>query len=357
MSLSVNLPSLTVGTDAYSSVEEYCKDYGRTVAVIGGEKALAASKDKLNAALDKSFLTVTTVEVYGKDATFRNVERLKALKEVQEADMIFAVGGGRAIDTIKVVASHLEKPFFTFPTISSVSAPTSVVSVMYHDNHEMAGLEFLKAPANHCFIDTEVIAEAPVEYLWAGIGDCSSKEVESSFSARDKDLSFTNRVGVNAVRGTNDILMKKGQEALKAVRNNQANKALQDVVLEIMGASAYTSVLVDNDYNSNMAHAFYYGYTVLPQAERHLHGEVVSYGVLLLLTMDKQFEYRDKLRSFMASIDLPTKLADLDVTSDEEVEKILDKAMTMDDLTCSPYEITREMFKQAILDVEALSHA
>lgn len=357
MSLSVNLPSLTIGTDAYDSIEKYCKDYGQTVAILGGEKALAASEDKLKAALDLSSLTVSTVEVYGKDATFTNVERLKTLKDVQEADMIFAVGGGRALDTVKIVARDLEKPVFTFPTLASVCAATTAVSVMYHDNHEMAGLAFAPAPANHCFVDTQVIAEAPVEYLWAGIGDALSKEVEATFSARGRDLSFTNRLGVNVVKGTNDKLVANGKEALEAGQNKQADQALQDVVLEILGTTAYTSVLVDNDYNSNMAHAFYYGYTVLPQAEKHLHGEVVSYGVLLLLTMDKQYEYRDRLRDFMVSIDLPTTLAELEVTTEEEVEKLLDKAMTMDDLTCSPYEITREMFKQAIEDLEVLALA
>ena len=284
-----------------------------------------------------------------------NVERLKSLKNVQEADMIFAVGGGRALDTVKIVARDLGKPVFTFPTLASVCAATTAVSVMYHDNHEMAGLAFAPAPANHCFVDTQILAEAPVEYLWAGIGDALSKEVEATFSARGRDLSFTNRLGVNLVKGTNDKLVAYGKEALEAAQNKQANEALEAVTLEILGTTAYTSVLVDNDYNSNMAHAFYYGYTVLPQAKKHLHGEVVSYGVLLLLTMDKQDEYRDRLKDFMIEVDLPTTLADLEVTTAEEVEKILDKAMMMGDLTCSPYEITRSMFKQAIEDLEVLA--
>ncbi|EPH66468.1 hypothetical protein D931_01207 [Enterococcus faecium 13.SD.W.09] len=41
----------------------------------------------------------------------------------------------------------------------------------------------------------------------------------------------------------------------------------------------------------------------------------------------------------------------LNATSD--LEAILDKAMTTNDIVHVPYEITREMFKQAILDVEA----
>lgn len=354
MSLSVNLPSLTIGTDAYDAIDEYCSQFGTTVAILGGEKALAASKEKLFASLEKSSLEVTTVQVYGNEASYTNVEKMKAIKEVQDADMIFAVGGGRAIDTIKVVARDLDKPLFTIPTLASVSAPTSSVCVMYHDNHEMAGLAFRKAPADHTFIDTQIIAEAPYEYLWAGIGDCMSKEVETSFSSRGRDLSFENRLGVNIVKGTNDKLMEAGAKALEAVKNNEANEELETVILEIIGASAYASVLVDNDINSNMAHAYYYGYTALPQAHEHLHGEVVSYGILLLLTMDGQLEYRDRMKAFMESIKLPTKLADQGVKNADEVKTLLDKAMTMDDLTFSPYEITREKFEKAIQDVEAL---
>lgn len=354
MSLSVNLPNLTIGVDAFDAIDEYCSQFGTAVAILGGEKALAASKERLTAALEKSSLEVATVQVYGKEASYTNVEKMKAIKEVQDADMIFAVGGGRAIDTIKVVARDLDKPLFTIPTLASVSAPTSSVCVMYHDNHEMAGLAYCKAPAEHTFIDTQIIAEAPVEYLWAGIGDCMSKEVETSFSSRGRDLSFENRLGVNIVKGTNDKLMAVGAKALKAVRNQETNQALEDVVLEIIGASAYASVLVENDINSNMAHAYYYGYTVLPQAHEHLHGEVVSYGILLLLTMDQQFEYRDRMKAFMESIKLPTKLAAQGVTTQEDIDKLVDKAMTMDDLTFAPYTITREKFEQAIRDVEAL---
>lgn len=156
-------------------------------------------------------------------------------------------------------------------------------------------------------------------------------------------------------KGSNDKLVEKGKKALEAVETKQPNQALADVVLEIIGTTGMTTVLVDNDYNSNLAHAFYYGYTVLPQAVDHLHGEVVSYGVLLLLTMDEQFAYRDRLKTFIASIDLPTKLSDLEVTTEDEVNRILDKAMTMGDLDCSPYVITRELFQQAFEDLEALS--
>ena len=92
--------------------------------------------------------------------------------------------------------------------------------------------------------------------------------------------------------------------------------------------------------------------TVLPQIEeRHLHGEVVSYGVLCMLMMDKQMELLDRIYKFMKSIGLPTKLADMEVKL-EEMGPALDSAVTKYDIECSPYKITKELMYQAVFDLE-----
>ena len=39
-------PGYTIGVDAYEDIRNVCPAYGKKVAVIGGEKALAAAKDK-----------------------------------------------------------------------------------------------------------------------------------------------------------------------------------------------------------------------------------------------------------------------------------------------------------------------
>ena len=63
---------------------------------------------------------------------------------------------------------------------------------------------------------------------------------------------------------------------------------------------------------------FYNASTVLPQVvEGHLHGETVSFGVLVLLTYDKQFELRDKVAAFYKKCNYPTTLAALDIKADE----------------------------------------
>ena len=105
-------------------------------------------------------------------------------------------------------------------------------------------------------------------------------------------------------------------------------------------------------YNSSLAHMFYNASTVLPQVvEGHLHGETVSFGVLVLLTYDKQFELRDQVAALYKKCQYPTTLADLDIKADE-VDSIVDAAPALTEWTCVPEPMTKEVFKKAIMDAD-----
>ena len=56
------------------------------------------------------------------------------LKTVRNADMLFAIGGGKATDTVKTLADMTGKPVFTFPTIASNCSSCTSVSIMYKNN-------------------------------------------------------------------------------------------------------------------------------------------------------------------------------------------------------------------------------
>lgn len=356
MSLSINLPSISIGTDAYENIEKYCLPYGTKAVVIGGKKALSAAQAAIEEAVKDSKITITDVLWYGGNATYTNVDRLREEEAVQNADIIFGVGGGRAVDTTKTLSHKIDKPVFTFPTLASNCAPVTEVCVMYQDSGEMDGLYFSDGPT-HSFIHSQVIAEAPTKYLWAGIGDALSKQIESDFSARNRELKYKDFLGVTVASRTNTSLINYGEKAMESANNNLVSNALERTALEIILTTGLTSVLVDNDYNSNLAHAFYYGTTAVPAGEKHEHGVLVCYGVLVLLTLDQQYKERDTLYGFMKRINLPTTLEELSITTEEELSKVLDKAMSMKDLNVVPYKITREAVYQAIQEVESLEEA
>lgn len=89
----VHLPSYSIGETIYDKIGPVCESYGKTVLVIGGEKALEAAYDKIKAAVDQTNLVIIGKEIFGKDCTYQTVERLRSMKLYQLADMVFGVGG------------------------------------------------------------------------------------------------------------------------------------------------------------------------------------------------------------------------------------------------------------------------
>ncbi len=361
------LPAWTIGPDCYSKVYEIVHTYGTKAAVIGGKTALSKGYDKLKDAVAGTDLQLTAPIWFGGEASYENVDMLMAMPEVKDADMIFAFGGGRAIDTCKCAADKLSKPFFTFPTLSSNCAPCTALCIMYYPDGSARDNYYPKHCPNHTFINSEIIADSPAEYFWAGIGDAMSKEFESEFTSRKarKEGTITNTplMGVTVAPCTTTSLIANGEKAYEQVLNKKPGQEMDEIAQTIIITTGIVSNLVVGSiqnppyyFNSSLAHAFYYGTTVCDKAEKHLHGEVVALGVLVLLTLDGQFEMRDKLIDFYNTIKLPVCMDDIELDL-KDIDKLADKASTFIEwgkAPCAvPYEITKEAFKKAILDTDA----
>ena len=207
---SVQVPPYTVGPEAYRQIEKQCHIYGKKAVVVGGKKAMAAAKDKLLAAVKDTGIEILDFVWFGGECTFNNAKKLEQLEAVRQADMIFAVGGGKAIDTCKLVSIDFEKPYFSFPTIASNCAPTSAVSIVYNEDGTFCKFVHFLEPAKHVFINTEIIANAPKEYLWAGIGDTYAKYYEVSISARGEKLEHFKAMGVQLSRMCMEAMVEHG---------------------------------------------------------------------------------------------------------------------------------------------------
>ncbi len=351
--ITQKFPGYTIGSDAYKNIDKVCKPFGQKAVVIGGEKALKAAGDKIYHGVGKN-ITLTGFFPYGGEASMENIEKLKSITEVQEADMIFVVGGGKAIDAGKVLAQTTNKPFFTFPTIASTCAATTSLGIIYHPDGSLREYTFYKETPVHIFIDSQIIADAPDIYFWAGIGDSMAKYFESSVSSRGDELTHSQEMGVSIASMCNGPFVKMGRKALNDCKENKVTKELEEIILGIIISTGFVSNLVNIDLNTGLAHAIYNGFTVIPQIEKHghLHGEVVSYGILVLLVVDKQKEEFDRIYKFNKDMGFPTKLSDLHCSM-KDIDKVAKKALMGIDVRHYPYEVTQDMIKEAISFLEA----
>jgi glycerol dehydrogenase len=331
--------------------------YGSKAVVIGGTKAMAAAKEKLEQAVEGTSIQIIDYVLYGKDCTFATVEKLKEHPSFVEADMVFAVGGGKALDTCKCLCHQTEKPIFSFPTIASNCSACTTVSIMYNEDGTFLKPYFFLEPPIHAFIDTEIIAKAPSVYMWAGIGDTYAKYYEADISSRGETLPHYTALGVNTSRMCLDPLMIYGKQGYEDNKNNICSYELEQTVLAIVVTTAIASIFLTRDftpdYNSGLAHAIFYALTDFPVIEeKHLHGEVVGFGILFALLVDGQEEEFEKIYAFNQSIGLPTSLADVDMDP-ETFAGIFKNITEMSDINHYPYKVTAEMLQEAMETLEA----
>lgn len=353
---SISLPSYSIGTEVYNKIGEICSPFGSRVVCIGGKTAISKVKDLITESAASAGLEILDFVWYGGEASYENVEMLKENSAVKNADMIFAIGGGKALDTSKALAYMINKTVFTFPTIASNCAGTTAVSIMYNRDGSFKEPFFFPAPAKHCFIYTPVIAQSPAKYIWAGMGDTYAKYFEAQMSSRGEDLVHYHALGVTASQLCLYPLLKYGKKAMEDFKNGKASFEVEQVILSVVVTTGIASILLTAehiiDYNTGLAHAVFYALTSYPHIEeRHLHGEVVAFGVLILLLVDGDTEMFNTMYDFNKSIALPTCLADLEMNEDD-LDSLVPAVCKMKDIEHNPYKITEEMVFKAFKELE-----
>ena len=350
------LPNFSIGRDVYKNIYDICSNYGKKAVIISGKKSLQASIELiLNNIKD---ISITGMLHYRGNSTFENAEFLKEKKAVMEADMIFAVGGGRALDTSKVLADMIDKPIFTFPTLASNCAAVTSLSVVYYNDGSFREMYNVKRPPLHTFINTDIILNSPENYFIAGISDALSKQYEALLYTRNENLNYRNFLGIEVIKNCSNDILKYYSEAVNDFRNKKSTDALNRVILHIIYTVGLTSVMIKDNYHISLHN----GLTKLKRiGEKLLHGELVSYGILLLLTMDKQYDAREDIFKFNKFMSLPTCLKDIGINNlsleDEDINIALDGTLALNDLNISSYKADKEMLLKAIIDLEEYNNS
>ena len=306
--------------------------FGKRTLVIGGKQTLAVVQSPLERVFQSQELTAKE-ECYTPDCSENSLAKLQTAVQQHQADFIIGVGGGKALDTAKLVAHRCQLPIVTIPTSGATCAGWTGLSNVYSD----AGAFQYDVPLPHCpdllILDYDLIQLAPQRTLIAGIGDAIAKWYEASVSSGHSSDTLT-IAAVQQARVLRDLLLQKSVTALQEP-GGQSWKEVVDATLLLAGV---IGGLGGANCRTVAAHAVHNGLTHIPAAHHILHGEKVAYGILVQLRLEEMIAgnqlaltSRQQLLKFYGEIGLPKSLNDLGLS-----QITLAELQQAAEITCQP---------------------
>ncbi|HHV72100.1 MAG TPA: iron-containing alcohol dehydrogenase family protein [Clostridia bacterium] len=328
---------------------------GKKVFILGGKTALDKVKNDLNDGLKKSGISILKTVWYGGECSEKNIKNLTEEVLASGADVILGVGGGKALDTAKVVAYRTNLPVVTIPTLASTCAAWTPISIMYTDEGEFINICYEAANPALVMVEPKIIAEAPVRYLTAGIGDTLAKWYEFEIAARNKEQDVATVTGLAIAKLCTEILIQYGAAAKKAAEEKRVDFSLNQIIDANIMLGGMVSGLGGADLRTAAAHAIYSGLTIIPELHEMYHGEIVAYGILCQCALDKQsFEDVKNLIAFYQTVDLPINLTQMGLkdVQPEKLKTAAKLATEIEDMRNVPFAVSPEMVYNAILTAD-----
>ncbi|MCF2144929.1 iron-containing alcohol dehydrogenase family protein [Desmonostoc muscorum LEGE 12446] len=284
---------------------------GNRPLIVAGDRTLAISQENLQPILETQQLHSAQLS-YGADCCEASLKSLRKTAKEHKADVIIGVGGGKALDTAKLLAQQLQLPVVTIPTSAATCAAWSALSNVYSEDGAFLYDVGLSRCPDLLILDYDLIKTAPQHTLVAGIGDAIAKWYEASVSSGHLQDTLI-IAALQQARVLRDILLQKSAAALQ----EPGSEVWREVVDATVLLAGVVGGLGGAQCRTVAAHAVHNGLTHI-SGHGSIHGEKVALGILVQLRLEEMLQNnqlaasaRQQLLKFYAEIGLPQKLSDL----------------------------------------------
>ncbi len=327
---------------------------GTRPLIIAGNSTLGNAQNNLQAILTKSN---TAQSNYGVDCCEASLKALKKTAQEHQADVIIGIGGGKALDTAKLVADQLQLPVVTIPTSAATCAAWTALSNVYSESGAFLYDVALSRCPDLLILDYDLIQTAPQRTLVAGIGDAIAKWYEASVSSGNSQQTLIISA-VQQARVLRDILLQKSATALK----EPGSQVWREVVDATVLLAGVIGGLGGAQCRTVAAHAVHNGLTHI-SGHSSIHGEKVAYGILVQLRLEEMLQNnqlaasaRQQLLKFYAEIGLPQNLSDLGLGNITLKELQTSAEIALDpqsDIHRLPFKVALEQLMAAMVSTTA----
>ncbi len=303
----------------------------RKAFVIGGRTALSLVLGRVEAGMKAAGID-WTVEEFTGHCTLEKCASLRPKAEAFGADVIVGAGGGKALDTAKMLANDMKLDVVTIPTSAATCAAFAVLSVVYAENGDMRYCSFHDRDVACILVDTDIlVSHSPARMLASGIADAVAKYPEVAFSmefSTDWDKAVLPGAALALSKFTWDSFEKSGAKAVADLRAKNLSPEVEDMICAGIALTGTVSSLISGGKQLAVAHTFYDAVCkhFKEQQKRYLHGEIVSAGIPLQMFVNGMEPERiESTRTFLRSLGTPVCLSDIGI---EPTPANIDKIFT-----------------------------
>jgi glycerol dehydrogenase len=344
------------GKGELNNISKYIKLLGTKIFFIASKNTYK----RVGKVIEESMKDVEDSKVifspFGGECTINEINN--AIEECKKSgcNIVLAAGGGKTIDTAKAVADNLNLPIVIVPTIASNDSPCSGISVIYNEDGIIVKALFTKKNPDLVLVDSEIIANAPVRMLVAGMGDALATLFEARAVKRSGSKTMARGQSTNTAYAIAklcyEILLRDGLQAKKDNQENLVTEAFEN----LLEANIYLSGVGFESAGLAAAHAINDGFAHLPETHEMYHGEKVAFGTIVQLVLEDAPELNEVI-DFCISVGLPVTLEQLGIIdkSEENIKKVAEAACIKTQSTKNmPFPVDVEMVCKAIFKADQL---
>ncbi|AFY47488.1 glycerol dehydrogenase-like oxidoreductase [Nostoc sp. PCC 7524] len=356
LTLAVAPAKVMRGSNILSTAALEIAKLGSRPLIVAGNSTIEIANANLLPILEQHNLYVTSA-AYGADCAETGLKSLIKTAKEHKADVIIGVGGGKALDTAKLVAHQLQLPIATIPTSAATCAAWTALSNVYSESGAFLYDVALSRCPDLVILDYDLVKTAPAHTLVAGIGDAIAKWYEASVSSGHLEQTLI-IAAVQQARVLRDILFQKSAAALE----NPGSQVWQEVVDATVLLAGVIGGLGGAQCRTVAAHAVHNGLTHIA-GHSSIHGEKVAFGILVQLRLEEMVQgnqlaasSRQQLLKFYAEIGLPQKLADLGLGNITlgELQTAAEVALAPEsDIHRLPFKVALEQLMAAMVSTTA----
>lgn len=341
------------GPGELDQVFVYGSHYGDRFLFLVDTGVFDMIRSRVEAIEDRRGCTAAFHSFYG-ECCQENVDMLADAVRKTDCNLVVGVGGGKVLDTVKLVADAVDLPRIIIPTSASSDAPAADWAAVYDTKGVFIGAHATKRSTELVLVDSQIIAGAPARLFASGIADALVTWYEAMANERSLTPNNIGRgycrtlAGMAIARESHDVLLRDGIQAYEAVKAKLLTPAVENVI----EANILLSGLGFLNAGCACAHGVHNGISALENGEEFLHGEKVAFGLVCQLVLENApREELNAVLAYLDALDLPVTLGQLHIEpSDRNLDIIVDYMMYNSLLIHrEPIPVTADMVRTVIL--------